>query len=140
MCPPQMCPPPSLSLFSNINSEVPTGLDSTSYFGNMNSQLSDLSSFPQNELILAKDHYNNNELAGMGREQERLAFANYCSIGASPVASQLHKKKKTKASKPRIKTQNRVFKNEVDTNVICLKLAVLKQDAEIAAGDPVFCK
>jgi Mg-chelatase subunit ChlD len=36
--------------------------------------------------------------------------------------------------------QGRRFRHEIDTNVISLNLKVLKEDAEIAAGDPVFCE
>lgn len=47
---------------------------------------------------------------------------------------------KKKQAKERFNRQGRVFKHEVDTNVISLSLKVLKEDAELAAGDPVFCK
>lgn len=48
-------------------------------------------------------------------------------------------KKKSKQEKSRHNRQGRKFKHEIDTNVICLKLKVLKDDAQLAAGDPIFC-
>ena len=50
------------------------------------------------------------------------------------------KKKILKEEKPRYKKQGRKFRHEVDTNVISVKLKCLKEDAELAAGDPVFCE
>lgn len=49
-------------------------------------------------------------------------------------------KKKSKQEKSRHNRQGRKFKHEIDTNVICLKLKVLKDDAQLAAGDPIFCQ
>ena len=52
----------------------------------------------------------------------------------------MKKPMKKKQVKERFNRQGRVFKHEVDTNVISLSLKVLKEDAELAAGDPVFWK
>jgi hypothetical protein len=49
-------------------------------------------------------------------------------------------KKKVKQEKARYKNQGRKFRHEIDTNVISLKLKVLKEDAQLAAGDPIFCQ
>ena len=49
-------------------------------------------------------------------------------------------RKPKKAAKGRFKRQGRRFENEIDTNVISLNLKVLKEDAELAAGDPIFCE
>lgn len=38
------------------------------------------------------------------------------------------------------KAAARIFKQEVDTNVQKISLATLKSAAELATGDPVFCK
>lgn len=46
----------------------------------------------------------------------------------------------SKMAKARYRRQGRKFKHEIDSNVIALNLKVLKEDAELAAGDPVFCK
>jgi hypothetical protein len=45
----------------------------------------------------------------------------------------------SKMAKARYKRQGRKFRHEIDSNVIALNLKVLKEDAELAAGDPVFC-
>ncbi|CAI2386488.1 unnamed protein product [Moneuplotes crassus] len=55
------------------------------------------------------------------------------------VRSNMAKKPK-KALKSRVRRQGRKFQNEVDANVISLSLKVLKEDAELAAGDPIFCE
>jgi ribosomal protein S26 len=49
-------------------------------------------------------------------------------------------KKPKKNAKERFKKQGRKFRHEIDTNVINVKLSCLKEDAELAAGDPVICK
>ena len=49
------------------------------------------------------------------------------------------KSKKKNNNKERYLRQGRKFKHEIDTNVISLNLHVLKEDAELAAGDPIFC-
>lgn len=46
----------------------------------------------------------------------------------------------SKMAKARYRRQGRKFRHEIDSNVIALNLKVLKEDAELAAGDPVFCK
>jgi len=48
--------------------------------------------------------------------------------------------KARKQEKERFNRQGRKFKHQIDTNVIALNLKVLKEDAELAAGDPIFCK
>jgi len=48
--------------------------------------------------------------------------------------------RRNKSPKPRHNRQGRKFKHQIDTNVIRLKLKVLKDDAELAAGDPIFCE
>lgn len=40
----------------------------------------------------------------------------------------------------RFRKRNRKFKQQVDTNIVSIGFDVLEQDAQIAAGDPVFCK
>ena len=61
-----------------------------------------------------------------------------CESEIRPELPRIEKAKKLE--KVRYHRQGRKFKNEVDTNVICLKLKVLKEDAELAAGDPIFCQ
>ena len=46
---------------------------------------------------------------------------------------------KTK-KKQRFNRQGRKFKQEVDTNVMSINLRVLKEDAQLASGDPIFCE
>lgn len=50
------------------------------------------------------------------------------------------KLKKKKVAKERVNRQGRVFKAEVDSNVMSIELKVLKEDGTIASGDPVFCE
>lgn len=50
------------------------------------------------------------------------------------------KQKVKKEAKPRAHRQGRKFQHEVDTNVISLDLKVLREDAQLAAGDPIFCE
>ena len=49
---------------------------------------------------------------------------------------------KVKTSKPKMlkKSKGRKFKHEVDTNVMSIDLSVLKNQVEMATGDPIFCK
>lgn len=67
-----------------------------------------------------------------------------CAMRSAPMSMPAKAPKpraaKVKADKGRFNRQGRKFKNEVDTNVISLNLQVLKEDAELAAGDPVFCE
>jgi hypothetical protein len=48
--------------------------------------------------------------------------------------------KKPKVAKERVNRQGRKFKAEVDTNIMSIALKVLKEDAELASGDPIFCQ
>lgn len=41
-------------------------------------------------------------------------------------------------TKERFQKQGRKFKHQIDTNVVRLKLKVIQQDAELAAGDPIY--
>ena len=43
-----------------------------------------------------------------------------------------------KKVKTRVKRQGRVFKNEVDTNVMIISMKVLKK-TDFTTGDPIFC-
>ena len=52
------------------------------------------------------------------------------------VKEQKLKKKMMKRGK---KTMARVFKQEIDTNVYKISLSTLKDVAELATGDPIFC-
>ncbi|CAI2385496.1 unnamed protein product [Moneuplotes crassus] len=58
----------------------------------------------------------------------------------TPVVKKASMQLKKKAVKERINRQGRVFKAEVDTNVMSIDLKVLKDDGNIASGDPVFCE
>lgn len=52
---------------------------------------------------------------------------------------QMEKNKKIKKFS-RAKPRNRKFRQEVDTNIVSIEFDVLDQDAQIAAGDAVFCQ
>ncbi|CAI2386334.1 unnamed protein product [Moneuplotes crassus] len=62
-----------------------------------------------------------------------------CMDAGSPMMNS-KPKRAAKVAKSRVNRQGRKFQNEVDTNVISLSLKVLKEDAELAAGDPIFCE
>lgn len=49
--------------------------------------------------------------------------------------------KKTKVAPKKLrKAPGKVYKQEVDTNVFKIALSTLKNQAELASGDPVICK
>ena len=50
--------------------------------------------------------------------------------------------KQTKVKKPKtqVNRRGRKFKHEVDTNIMSIDLSVLQKDADMATGDPIFCK
>ena len=63
-----------------------------------------------------------------------------CEEGSMNMRSIVpEKSKKKRVAKQRFNRQGRKFRHEIDTNVISLNLHVLKEDAELAAGDPIFC-
>lgn len=49
-------------------------------------------------------------------------------------------KAKPKKKKAATQKQGRKFKHEVDTNIMRIDLSVLKEDVDMATGDPIFCK
>ena len=59
---------------------------------------------------------------------------------ATAEAAMPNATKAVKEAKARYRRQGRKFRHEIDSNVIALNLKVLKEDAELAAGDPIFCK
>jgi hypothetical protein len=62
-------------------------------------------------------------------------------VDREPIDKKKKKEKKEKKmAKERFKKQGRKFRHEVDTNVISVQLKCLKEDAELAAGDPIFCE
>lgn len=49
-------------------------------------------------------------------------------------------KKKMDANNTNKKKQGRKFRQEIDINVFKISLGTLQSNAEIATGDPIFCK
>ena len=49
-------------------------------------------------------------------------------------------KKAKKQLEQRYRKRNRRFVQQVDTNIVSICFDVLEEDAQVAAGDPVFCK
>ena len=45
---------------------------------------------------------------------------------------------KSKKLQERFRKRNRKFVQQVDTNIVSIGFDVLEQDAQIAAGDPIF--
>ena len=50
------------------------------------------------------------------------------------------KQAKVKKPKTQVNRRGRKFKHEVDTNIMSIDLSVLQKDADMATGDPIFCK
>ncbi|CAI2383029.1 unnamed protein product [Moneuplotes crassus] len=79
-------------------------------------------------------------------EYKNLKYSNYSNIpvrrekSSSKCQKDIIKHPRANKKKVREHRQGRVFKGEVDTNVMSIDLKVLKSDGHIASGDPIFCE